>query len=115
MTTDPHAMVRPDSHEQKGLLALGWTVTDTLDGWDHMEPPTGAALVFDSPLNMRESDGLIVTADGLDARDVERLREQVDLLLAGHLDALVSSFDIKVQVLRRDPAPVSLDPARPVC
>jgi len=66
------------------LLALGWTVTDTLDGWDHMEPPLGPPVLirtdeegFEGPrmtrLDLREGDEVIITAPDIDSEDIEAL------------------------------------------
>ena len=36
--TDPFAMVKPGSKNEQDLLSIGWTITDSIDGWNHMEP-----------------------------------------------------------------------------
>ena len=36
--TAPFSMVQPDSPEQASLEDAGWSVTDFIDGWAHMEP-----------------------------------------------------------------------------
>lgn len=119
-TTDPHAMVRPASSAQVGLLALGWTVTDTLDGWDHMEPPGGLPVLIrsthdafeppveqelESRITLREVnkgplDMLVVTAEDLDADDIEELRKQVDMALQDPDFSIVANFDINLTVVK---------------
>lgn len=109
MPTDPFAMVRPDSSHQTGLLALGWAVTDSQDGWDHMEPPTGAPMLIQregdgeyvSRLELREGDGVIVTAPDMDHEDLDELREQVCALLGGELDVITANSDIYFQAISR--------------
>lgn len=116
---DPYAMVPSNSVAQKGLLALGWTVTDSKDGWAHMEPPRGARnstlVVPDLPvpqgitireLDLGDQDTLIVTAEDLDADMMEQLREQVDLAMEDPDFTILANFDIKCTVLRRGNPPL---------
>ena len=115
MTSDTYAMVEAGSAAQKGLLALGWTVTDTQVGWAHMEPSSGDApkvLVVSgaaetshaTSVKMKLGDALIVTADLPDEQEQWMLTEQVDRLLRGDLDFLVKPYEIKVTVLDRSHA-----------
>lgn len=120
--TDPYAMVKPGSTHQLGLLALGWTTTDTLDGWDHMEPPLGRPMIVaaefgeeDEPmmepelepfiirerLELGPTDILVVTAEDCLPQDIDLLRENIDHALANSDYPIVANFDITFQVIGR--------------
>lgn len=121
-TTDPFAMVEPDSYAQKGLRALGWTVTDTQDGWDHMEPPPGPPLLlrededlFEPPpeenetkhhsiqlreLNVGPNDLLVATAEDLPPKDLDKLRELIVQGLREPDFPIAANFDIVLTVVR---------------
>lgn len=110
-TREPYALVQTHSAAQEGLRALGWKVTDTQDGWDHMEPPEGRTLIITDDsyggipilkgcLEMEEGDLLIVSAPGINQADAEHLRYQVDNFLDGKVDRIVANFDIRVQAVR---------------
>ena len=45
MPDAPYALVEHDSEVQQDLFKIGWVVTDSQDGWDHMEPPQSQGIL----------------------------------------------------------------------
>ena len=50
-------------------------------------------------LDLREGDGVAITAPDIDAKDIEALRAQIDAVLAGHQGSIIANFDIHVQAI----------------
>ena len=118
----PYAMVPDSSAAMRGLLALGWAITDEKDGWAHMEPPEGPPVLvrynpkhfepkFGDPgyqpsIELRElelgpNDMLVVTAEDIDADMIEQLREQVHTGLEDPNFTIIANFDIVLTTVRR--------------
>ena len=93
--TDPFSMVRPASSAQMGLLALGWTVTDTLDGWDHMEPPLVPKLLGVDTM-------MVVTAPEIADEDLDALRDAIDAALQDPDFAIVTTVPVQIETIPFD-------------
>jgi len=50
-------------------------------------------------LDLREGDGVAITAPDIDAKDIEAHRAQIDAVLAGDQGSIIANFDIHVQAI----------------
>lgn len=92
----PYAMVEPDSAAQRGLLALGWAVTDTQDGWSHMEPPA-------APKRLGVDTMMVIQAPEMSDADIDELRELVDAALMDPDFAIVATTPLHIETIPFDP------------
>lgn len=99
---DAFAMVPENSVTQKGLLALGWAVTDAGQGWAHMEPPEEPVELVENAgvLSVGPRDTLIVTGEDLQEAEVKMLREEIEKAKADPDYTIVTNFLIHTQVIR---------------